>query len=458
MKTYLALGRVKKMRLINLLKHINLRKSGENSAQATNNHTDNTSEHSITTAGLLSKQEITKYSLIHDCEDKCLQAGSYDLRVGDRHFVFEDSGRWRAIFLGEANELAQANDQLPSDPSLILQLPRQGYNDLVIPPFGSAIIQLKETVDLYTVAETENLMIAGRFDLKLKAIYKGLISQQATQVEPCYKGKLYCFVHNLGSQAVKLQKNDKIATIEFSYVGQNLSKEDREKIIKDTIRANQEKYKSDKFTFKGTGIKDVRWLKSERLPEECGIAPIYNLVHGNIGEEVDKQLEKTSTIDKLAARVENRLSEKQNVFKIVLSLVVAVITFFTANFLMEVNAELKYFSQELSFLIERDSELEASALEAIRGHTQELSDVRNTMWKVSIVLLMVIVVLMFRLLRSYMRPNKEQKWERKRKALQAKHRYISYKEEYSNNKKNIKKSKNPIEWLKEQINKFIHCI
>lgn len=386
-------------------------------------------------AGLLSKNEIEKYGLIENCDEGCLQAGSYDLRVGDRHFVFEDSGHWKAVFLGSPKELANANAQFPADPSLILQLPRQGNNDLIIPPFGSAIIQLKETVDLCTVAEKDSLMIAGRFDLKLKAIYKGLISQQATQVEPCYKGKLYCFVHNLGSQEVKLRKDDKIATIEFSYVGSDLSEDERKTIIKDTIDANKGKYNDGELTCEGKGINDIRWLRTDRLPNECGIAPIYNLVHGSIEEEVDKQLEKTSTIDNLSDRVGNRLNEKQNVLKIVLSLVVAVITYFTANFLVEVNAEMKYFGQELSFLMEQNSELEVSALTAIREHTQELSDVQSTMWKVSILLLAVIVVLMFRFLHSYTRPSKEIKWEQKRKAIVAKNKYRDCKIEYKNKQK-----------------------
>lgn len=57
--------------------------------------------------------------------------------------------------------------------------------------------------------------MAGRFDLKLSTIYKGLISQQATQVEPCYYGRLFCFVHNLSSKEIHLKHKDKVATIEF---------------------------------------------------------------------------------------------------------------------------------------------------------------------------------------------------------------------------------------------------
>ena len=414
------------MRFENIFNPSNRRSLDKVSGVNASTSTDNAPEHVTSKAGLLSKQEIQSFSLISECDKGCLQAGSYDLRVGDRHFVFEASGRWKAIFLGEPEELAEANRGLPSDPSLTLQLPLQGHNNLVIPPFGSAIIQLKETVDLLSVAKNNNLMVAGRFDLKLKAIYKGLISQQATQVEPCYKGKLYCFVHNLGAQEVDLKKDDTLATIEFSYVGQNLSENEREKIIRDTIEANKKKYGSGRFVEENTGIGDVRWLKSDRLPKECGIAPIYDLVRGNIEEEVEKQLEKSSTIDKLADRVGSRLSEKQNVLKIIFSLIAAVITYFTANFLIEVNAELKYFSQELSFLIERDSELEAPALERIYEHTQELTNMRSAMWTSSLILLAVIVGFMLIIFYLYLQPNEEQEWKLKLKALEAEHEYKTY--------------------------------
>ena len=78
-------------------------------------------------------------------------------------------------------------------------------------------------------------MIVGRFDLKIKAIYKGLISQQATQVEPCYKGKLYCFIHNLTAKEIRLQREEAIATIEFSYAGASTDKEEINNIIKEQL-------------------------------------------------------------------------------------------------------------------------------------------------------------------------------------------------------------------------------
>lgn len=390
-------------------------------------------------SGLLAKGEIARYRLIVDMKEESLQAGSYDLRVGNMHYVFEDAGHWKPIFLGGPQNLAEINRDIPSISSLVMQLPVQDYEYLVIPPFGSAIIQLEEIVDLLNVATDKNLMISGRFDLKLGTIYKGLISQQATQVEPCYKGRLYCFVHNLGSHAVKIKKGDKFATIEFFYVGQGLRDDERRKTINDTINANKTKYDSNgelgMFTLDGTGIKDIRWFSGKRLPEECGIAPIYNLVQGNIKDEVDKYLEKSATTDKLTNQVAARISERQNFLKIVLSLIAAVITFFTTNLLLEVNAELEYFRQELSFVMEKDSTIEGASLEAIKEHTKELAEVRRTMWISSIILIFITVVLFVWVFDSHMRPSEEQEWEHRKKALQAKQEYNEYKENLENNKK-----------------------
>lgn len=373
-------------------------------------------------AGLLTGREIEGYQLVEYIKENCLQATSCDLTVGDRHYLYESSGTWKAIFLGGADALDKENKGLPPESPLLLTTPDQGGRKLIIPPFGSAIIQLAETVDLLNVTRRFKLLVAGRFDLKLKSIYKGLISQQATQVEPCYRGKLYCFVHNLGAQEVVLEMGDTIATIEFSFAGQGLSEDQRDKIIEQTTKYNREKFTAGRFVYDLDGIKDIRWLYEQgMLPKESGLAPIYRLVEGNIEESVDKQLEKSDTVDKLAERVGNKLSERQNAIKIVISLVVAVITFFTTGLALEVKAELRYFSEELAFFAE--TQAPDTALDAIRAHTTQLALLRNCLAVAAFICTAVIVVLLLFLFFVFMRPTREQKWEHKRKALVAKRMY-----------------------------------
>lgn len=472
---------------------------------------------SVTCSGLLSWDEIIKYGLIidssskqpiHDKDPKKVPegtqkpSGSFDLSVGDRHFLFQSNGDWKAVFLGDSDALAKANAKAADD-SFKLELSENGQKKLVIPPFCSAIIQLDETVDLYSVAKEKNLMIAGRFDLKLSAIYKGLISQQATQVEPCYRGKLYCFVHNLGQKEICLEKGKKVATIEFSYVGQNIDTKERETIIENTINYNtsEKKYgtgiRFSAFVTEGkkklyTGIEDIRWLKEVgKLPDECGIAPIYSLVTGKINDQVDTYLEKSSTIESITDRVSYRIKEKENLLRIVLTLVLAIITFFTTNLATEVRAELRYFSEELTFFSGKYASLiaideskgtltksgegegrdyfdrsnldtptitttpigddapdssvtpqsaivststydssnadELNSLEAIKAHTQELSQVRTTFFITMVVALVVIVVLVILLFFMAFRPSGDQKMIRKRRELEAAYDYINSK-------------------------------
>ncbi len=479
-------------------------------------------------SGLLSWNEIIEYGLILKSNDTAITdtdfkedeqkpSGSYDLSVGDRHFLFQSNGEWKPVFLGDLSSLEEENKNL-TDESFHLQLSEDGPEHLVIPPFCSAIIQLDETVDLYSVAKDKKLMIAGRFDLKLSAIYKGLISQQATQVEPCYRGKLYCFVYNLGKKEIVLEKGSKVATIEFSYVGQNLDIENRSTKISDTINYNSTTKYGNKKHFSHsvkegsrieyTGIGDIRWLKEVgKLPDECGIAPIYSLVTGKINDHVDTHLEKSSTIDLITDRVSNRIKEKESLLRIILTLVLAIITFFTTNLVIEVRSELRYFSEELAFfsdnyasLIALSEENEAlthntisegersgyveptnsdisnntptaggadalnitndsvgkdvpqstttpdstfdlrgasvaDSLEALKAHTQELSQVRTTFWITTVVALLVIFGLLIFLFFKAFGPSKEQAWILKRKSLEAQMEYLStekrFKERYS---------------------------
>lgn len=376
-------------------------------------------------SGLLSSKEIKDNKLIEPMStaDELMPPASYDLTVGDRHFLYAESGSWQPIFLGSVDDLKKANAEIDSESPMWLSQPFHGGDRLIIPAFGSAIVQLAETIDLCTVAEKKHLLIAGRFDLKLKAIYKGLISQQATQVEPCYKGKLYCFLHNLGEQEVSLELGEKLATIEFSYVGQELKEEDRKKIIEKTIDQNKKKYVNSPFVDEA-GIKDIRWLhQCGMLPKDSGIAPIYHLVHHNLESEIEKYLETSDAVEKLAERVDSKMSEKQNAIKIVFALITAVITFFTGSFLMDVTAELQYFREELAFFAESTLADQAASLEAIQAHTAALAEQQSLILKCSIACILIIVILLLILFGRYLGPQYEQKWEHKRKEREAKKKY-----------------------------------
>ena len=157
--------------------------------------------------GLLSKYEINKYGLIdpHELNQSCLKGTSYDLRLGDRHYVYKmDKKKWIPVFIGDERSFVEANKVWP---------PFERTPSLKIDSFGSALIQLKETIDTLSCIENNGVVITGRFDLKLKIVAKGLFSQQATQVEPYSRGKLYCYLFNLTPNIVELSYEERISTI-----------------------------------------------------------------------------------------------------------------------------------------------------------------------------------------------------------------------------------------------------
>ena len=400
-------------------------------------------------SGLLTDKQIEHFHLIREYNRENCKPASYDLTIGDRHYLYEDSGNWKAVFLGSSNGLNEANEKFGPDSPLLLSAPRRGATELIIPPFGSAIIQLDETIDLYNLNKQEcqnDVLIAGRFDLKLKSIYKGLISQQATQVEPGYIGKLYCFVYNLGSQEVVLKKGDGFATIEFYFVSSN-SIEDNNKLTNGSNRDGGSNSKYSGQFCRGTeaggqcrGIYDIRWLYEQgMLPKECGMAPIYNLVNGNINDAVAKHLERSDTIDRLAQHVGNRLNERQNAIKIIISLVAAIITFFATSFLISINAELRYFQEELAFFGDLNSGgLGYEALQAIEEHTNTLEHLRQCQQLSLLIFSALIVGLLLILFFAYMRPRYKRKWEQKRQAMEAKYEYKQVKKELKEKKKQEK--------------------
>lgn len=384
-------------------------------------------------AGVLSGEEIAALGLIENADTDRYQTCSYDLRLGDRHYVFDESGKWKAYFLGSSIDLAKANQNMSQKgEKYIFQLPERDPNKLEIPAFGSAVIEIAETVNTLKAAKDNNLLLVGRFDLKLKAIYKGLISQQATQVEPCYKGKLYCFIHNLTARAIELRIGEPVATIEFLYAGQGMDEDCRKTIINETKLKNAEKYEGDEaLVFLGEGIKDIRWLYEKgQLPLECGLAPINSKVNSGLEEEIKSYMERGSTISEYSKRVGSAINEQQNVVKLIFSLVVAVISLVGTYFGSSILQQLRFFEEELALLeAQLYPELSKEAIAAINAHTAGLNAYREQIWSVLVIAAVVTAIASLVIYRL----TGESRWKRKNRRILAK-------EEYKSNKKRIKEA------------------
>jgi len=277
--------------------------------------------------GILTKYEIQKYKLLIKqlkkpgefipVDNKKIQATTYDLSIGEAHFIYNEKG-WEKIYTGD-------------DDTIFKEYKRDGFKrqnkmrpkQLRIDPFCSAMIQLDEIVDTFNVCDEHNLLIAGRFDLKLKMVSQGLISQQATQVEPFYKGRLFCYVHNLLSETYKLEFREPFATIEFSYVSDTIDDSEKEELIKDLRKNNKIKY-GGKYCLKekdksgvsvNKGIQDIRYFLFSRnkLPDHFGISP---LLENRMKNYIDENLAY------IAKRVESRTDIKLKLLFLVLSVLI----------------------------------------------------------------------------------------------------------------------------------------
>lgn len=306
---------------------------------------------------VLTCKELEYYQLIRGAVEDSYQLTSYDLRLGSCHYVFNHSiesdtsqtgseSRWQLIHIGSDKELDYLNDKAVN--SQRYEVPKTLRHTLTIPPYGSAIIELKETVDTYTAAIQHKKLIIGRFDLKLSQVYQALISQQATQVEPLYQGKLYCFIHNLSGSSIFMREGERIATIEFSYAGEGLSEQERDDLIKEHLKA-KEKYADCPYAAEEKrGIGEVRWFYERgRLPTDCGLNGLHSDVEKRVSaaesqfeQRFESFFEKDETLKRIADRVQSRIREQQRSLEFLVTVVTGVVS-------LGVGSLLWMFYQEL---------------------------------------------------------------------------------------------------------------
>ena len=271
-------------------------------------------------AGVLSDIEVKQLELMPNAKQENYNPTICDLSLGSFHYVYgmpkssenistheQISKKWVAVCIGSDTEMKDANKGFTYNEQFVRQNKTKS-NVLTIPALGSALIQLNEIVDTYSVAINDNVLVTGRFDLKLTLVNKGLISQQGTQIEPCYKGRLYCFVHNLSNKDISLNQGEPIASIEFSYVSCFCNEEKRKEVINNLIEKNKKerRYLEAEYCDEGKGILNVRYFNRKKyLPDSCGLSHISEAaisavkeqqVIGEITDVVKKRIDKRTTI------------------------------------------------------------------------------------------------------------------------------------------------------------------
>ncbi|VFQ42408.1 dCTP deaminase domain-containing protein [Desulfoluna butyratoxydans] len=288
-------------------------------------------------SGLLVGREIEKHKIIkcedfEECKGECLQDASYDLRLGEGHYIYsEEKKTWEAIFIGD--NLNECDDEI--EPHFKRQyLDKKGV--LTIPPFGCAFVQLHEDVDCCSIVMESKLIITGRFDLKLSMVRKGLVSQQATQVEPGYNGKLFCYLFNNTSGDVSLNYKSPVATIEFYYSScQTICDPEVYRGIKKNIENKHfNKYNPAKNKCcNGTGISDVRFFSDGHgecsLPEHGGLSFFYskflndNEYKNKAYEYVSKKIDEN--FNRIEKNIKSEVWERASFIVAIISLIVCIL-------------------------------------------------------------------------------------------------------------------------------------
>lgn len=338
-------------------------------------------------SGLLTGPEIEKHEiiLIDNDNTELLKGTSYDLRLGGGHYVFDDkSNSWEAYFIGTESEFSKANENTSDK---FKRQDRFHVKTLTIPPFGTALIQLYETVDTYSVAKNKEILVAGHFDLKLSMVQKGIVSQQATQVEPCYKGKLFCFLFNHTANNIELKYKDKIATIEFSYVScaSYCNDNSRTKIISDFSDEVERKFgDNNPYCADGRGISDVRFWSTESdsdrmLPKSGGLSFFYSEF-----EKKEKELDKDTIINNVIERANKEygwkfkwLDLKWKIILAIVGMVVPIVLGWLSTFLTNQSNLNKNKNDMDSYFNEKQKQFDSYAKQKEQAYTSSTNETLN---------------------------------------------------------------------------------
>lgn len=119
-------------------------------------------------------------TLLEDANLGNIQGASYDLVVGDEYF--------------QRGEIKLLNAKKPF---------------MVMEPGDYVLVSSKEIANLPKD-------IAGRFDLSVSLFCKGVILSNGPQIDPGFRGKLFCLLFNTSNEKVQLKQGDHFATIEFA--------------------------------------------------------------------------------------------------------------------------------------------------------------------------------------------------------------------------------------------------
>lgn len=126
--------------------------------------------------------------LVKGATDKNIKGASYDLRLGDEYY-----------YGGEIKKIEEENFRL------------------TIEPYDYAIVSSKEEICLPKD-------VVAHFGLTVGLFCQGIILSNGQQVDPGFRGTLFCLLFNTSNRSVTIKRNEHYATIEFEKMNQFASK------------------------------------------------------------------------------------------------------------------------------------------------------------------------------------------------------------------------------------------
>jgi deoxycytidine triphosphate deaminase len=170
--------------------------------------------HDGVTSGVLLSDEIEyycrNYKLVDPYKPENIMAASYELRVGSKYAV---AGKEYDLELGQT---------------------------LKIPRFEVAVIQIYETINMPD-------FLVGRWNIRTRWAYEGLVWVGGPQVNPGYRGLLLCPIWNLSNKDFFIECGEAIAVMDFEVTTPPTVDSNRKPAWDERSRYVFKDYKSDKL-------------------------------------------------------------------------------------------------------------------------------------------------------------------------------------------------------------------
>lgn len=353
------------------------------SSQTQNNETSK-EKRAFESKGVLIGDDIEKLFLIDKktFNNKCLQIASYDLRLGDEYYV---PSRQRQEHCSETQNIVLScpfhKKDIPND----IQKCSSENGVLRISPFSTIVFSTEEILEI-----PDNVI--GRFDLRIRFAMQGLVLQVGTQIEPCYKGRLFGLLLNFSDKEICIPQGTRLLTAEFSYTTSKVKNaEDKEY---NSLKEFIERFPPTKGTLESffERIKDI-YGENQKIQNEIILekASTTKYIDGKVHELDEKiRVEMTEKRVEKSEKYQNRITLILAASALIIAILIPIVVMYMSKKVIDkddypferiihVETENKILKNEKDSLKLRVSELNNKS-DSLK---QEMFDLREQFQKIN---------------------------------------------------------------------------